>query len=63
MLNSNRRLTQSSKNQKALRREYYYAKQGFKITTLQAYGLAAADAGVAAGVAPGAPPVSLGVDR
>jgi hypothetical protein len=33
MLNSNRRLMQSPKNQKALRREYYYAKQGFKITT------------------------------
>src|SRR6202166_1499993 len=33
MLNSNRRLTQSPKKQKALRREYYYAKQGFKITT------------------------------
>src|SRR6202030_1378358 len=33
MLNSNRRLMQSPKKQKALRREYYYAKQGFKITT------------------------------
>src|ERR1700722_17453929 len=33
MLNSNRRQMQSPKKQKALRREYYYAKQGFKITT------------------------------
>jgi hypothetical protein len=33
MLNSNRGLMQSSRNQKALRREYYYAKQGFQITT------------------------------
>jgi hypothetical protein len=32
MLNSNRRLMQSPKNQKALRREYYYEKQGSNTT-------------------------------
>jgi hypothetical protein len=63
MLNSNREADAKPQKPKALRREYYYAKQGFKITMRQAYGLAAAEAGVAAGVAAGALPASLGVER
>jgi hypothetical protein len=32
MLNSNREINTKPQKPKALRREYYYAKQGFKIT-------------------------------
>jgi len=63
MLNSNRETDTKPQKPEALRREYYYAKQGFKVTIGQVYGFAAAAAGVAAGVAAGAPPVSLGVER